>query len=31
MEIVSGLREGETVIPSPGDLAREGLKVEPVQ
>jgi RND family efflux transporter MFP subunit len=31
MEIVSGLREGETVIPSPGDLAREGLKVDPVQ
>jgi RND family efflux transporter MFP subunit len=30
MEIVSGLREGETVIPSPGDLAREGLKIEPM-
>jgi RND family efflux transporter MFP subunit len=30
MEIVSGLSEGETVIPSPGDLAREGLKVEPM-
>lgn len=31
MEIVSGLREGETIIPSPGDLAREGIKVEPIQ
>jgi RND family efflux transporter MFP subunit len=31
MEIISGLREGETVIPSPGDLAREGLKVDPIQ
>lgn len=31
MEIISGLREGEMVIPSPGDLAREGLKVDPVQ
>ena len=30
MEIVSGLREGETIIPSPGDLAREGIKVEPI-
>jgi RND family efflux transporter MFP subunit len=30
MEIVSGLHEGDTVIPSPGDLAREGLKVEPI-
>jgi len=30
MEIVSGLQEGDTVIPSPGDLAREGLKVDPV-
>ncbi len=28
MEVVSGLEEGASVIPSPGDLAREGLKVE---
>jgi RND family efflux transporter MFP subunit len=31
MEVVSGLREGDTVIPSPGDLAREGLKVDPMR
>ena len=30
MEVVSGLEEGASVIPSPGDLAREGLKVEPM-
>jgi len=30
MEVVSGLQEGASVIPSPGDLAREGLKVEPI-
>ncbi|HEY6989404.1 MAG TPA: efflux RND transporter periplasmic adaptor subunit [Bryobacteraceae bacterium] len=30
MEVVSGLQQGDTVIPSPGDLAREGLKVDPV-
>jgi RND family efflux transporter MFP subunit len=30
MEVLSGLQEGDAVIPSPGDLAREGLKVEPV-
>jgi RND family efflux transporter MFP subunit len=30
MEVVSGLQEGASVIPSPGDLAREGLKVDPM-
>jgi RND family efflux transporter MFP subunit len=30
MEVVSGLGEGDSVIPSPGDLAREGLKVDPM-
>jgi multidrug efflux pump subunit AcrA (membrane-fusion protein) len=30
MEILSGLGEGETIIPDPGDLAREGVKVDPV-
>jgi multidrug efflux pump subunit AcrA (membrane-fusion protein) len=30
LEIISGLREGDTIIPNPGDNAREGLKVDPV-
>jgi RND family efflux transporter MFP subunit len=30
IEVLDGLRDGETIIPNPGDLAREGLKVEPV-
>ena len=30
LEVLSGLNEGETVIPNPGDLAREGLKVDPI-
>jgi multidrug efflux pump subunit AcrA (membrane-fusion protein) len=30
LEILSGLQEGDTIIPNPGDMAREGLKVDPV-
>jgi RND family efflux transporter MFP subunit len=30
LEVINGLREGDTIIPNPGDLAREGMKVEPV-
>jgi RND family efflux transporter MFP subunit len=30
MEILSGLEDGDTIVPSPGDLAREGLKIDPV-
>ena len=30
LEVVSGLQEGDFIIESPGDVAREGLKVEPV-
>jgi RND family efflux transporter MFP subunit len=30
LEVLSGLREGDTIIPNPGDAATEGLKVEPV-
>jgi multidrug efflux pump subunit AcrA (membrane-fusion protein) len=30
LEILSGLEEGDNIIPNPGDLAREGLKVKPV-
>jgi RND family efflux transporter MFP subunit len=30
LEILSGLKEGDLIIPNPGDAAREGLKVEPV-
>jgi RND family efflux transporter MFP subunit len=30
LEVISGLQEGNTIIPNPGDLAREGLKVDPV-
>jgi RND family efflux transporter MFP subunit len=30
LEVLSGLRAGETIIANPGDTAREGVKVEPV-
>jgi multidrug efflux pump subunit AcrA (membrane-fusion protein) len=30
LEILSGVEEGDTLIPNPGDNAREGLKVNPV-
>jgi hypothetical protein len=30
LEVVSGLQEGDMIIPNPGDVVREGLKVEPV-
>jgi hypothetical protein len=30
LEVISGPHEGNTIIPNPGDLAREGLKVNPV-
>jgi RND family efflux transporter MFP subunit len=30
VEVLAGLQEGDTIIPNPGDSAREGLKVEPV-
>jgi len=30
LEVISGLNEGDTIIPNPGDAGREGLKVEPV-
>ena len=30
LEILSGVEEGETLIPNPGDNAREGLRVNPV-
>jgi RND family efflux transporter MFP subunit len=30
LEVISGLREGDLIIPNPGDVAREGLKVDPV-
>jgi len=30
LEVLSGLKEGDLVIPNAGDAAREGLKVEPV-
>lgn len=29
LEVTSGLHEGDTIIPNPGDLSREGLKVDP--
>jgi len=31
LEVMSGLQEGDLIIPNPGDAAREGLKVEPVR
>jgi RND family efflux transporter MFP subunit len=30
LEILGGLHQGDTIVPNPGDLAREGLLVEPV-
>jgi len=30
LEVSGGIEEGDTIIPNPGDLAREGLKVDPV-
>jgi RND family efflux transporter MFP subunit len=30
IEVLAGLTEGATIIPNPGDIAREGLKVDPV-
>jgi len=30
LEVLAGLREGDRVIPNPGDVAREGMRVEPV-
>jgi RND family efflux transporter MFP subunit len=30
LEVLSGLKEGDLIIPNAGDAAREGLKVEPV-
>jgi len=30
IEVSSGLNEGDMIIPNPGDVAREGLKVDPV-
>jgi RND family efflux transporter MFP subunit len=31
LEVMSGLKEGDRIIPNPGDAAREGLKVEVVE
>jgi RND family efflux transporter MFP subunit len=28
LEVISGLKEGDLIVPNPGDIAREGLKVE---
>jgi RND family efflux transporter MFP subunit len=30
LEVINGLRDGDTIIPNPGDVAHEGLKVDPV-
>ena len=30
LEVLSGLSEGDTIIPRPGDAIREGVKVDPV-
>jgi multidrug efflux pump subunit AcrA (membrane-fusion protein) len=30
LEVVNGLHDGDMIIPNPGDMAREGLKIEPV-
>jgi RND family efflux transporter MFP subunit len=30
LEVINGLHDGDTIIPNPGDLAHEGLKIEPV-
>ena len=31
LEVLKGLREGDTILANPGDMAREGLKVDVVQ
>lgn len=31
LEVISGLRAGELIIPNPSDVVSEGVKVEPVQ
>ncbi len=30
LEVINGLHDGDTIIPNPGDIAREGLKIDPV-
>lgn len=30
LEVLRGLEDGDTIIPNPGDMAREGLKIDPV-
>jgi multidrug efflux pump subunit AcrA (membrane-fusion protein) len=30
LEVSGGLKEGDMIIPNPGDVAREGLKIDPV-
>ena len=30
LEVMSGLREGQTIVPNPADFLREGLQVQPV-
>jgi len=31
LEVTGGLEEGDVIIPNPGDVAREGVRIEPVQ
>jgi RND family efflux transporter MFP subunit len=31
IEVITGLREGDTILANPGDMAREGIKVDPIQ
>jgi multidrug efflux pump subunit AcrA (membrane-fusion protein) len=31
LEVLTGLEEGDTIIPNPGDAAREGLEVDAVR
>jgi len=30
LEVINGLKDGEMIVPNPGDVVREGLQVEPV-
>jgi RND family efflux transporter MFP subunit len=30
LEVLAGLHQGDTILPNPGDLAREGMEVDPV-
>ena len=30
LEVIRGLNDGDTIIANPGDVAREGMKVDPV-